>query len=113
MLKCSPARYTKRLFRGLSRTVHAAQRGNRAAIEEYQNRLGDVWKKYDCNPFKSILGVFAQAPLFIGFFSALRAMALHKVPCHLPLPRASLFDFCVSNDGLDVEASSAMGILRV
>ena len=49
-------------------------------MEEYQNRLGAVWKKYDCNPFKSILGVFAQAPLFIGFFSALRAMALHKVP---------------------------------
>ena len=55
-----------------------SQRGNQAAVAEYQERLAAVWKKYDCNPFKSILGALAQAPLFIGFFSALRAMALAK-----------------------------------
>lgn len=59
--------------------VLRSQRGNQAAAEEYQQRLAAVWKKYDCNPFKSILGALAQAPLFIGFFSALRAMALAKV----------------------------------
>ena len=56
----------------------AAQRGNEAAAAEYQERLAAVWRKYDCNPFRSILGALAQAPLFIGFFSALRAMALAK-----------------------------------
>jgi membrane protein insertase Oxa1/YidC/SpoIIIJ len=58
-----------------------AQRGNAEAVAEYQARLAEVWAKYDCNPFKSILGALAQAPLFIGFFSALRALALAKVLC--------------------------------
>ena len=38
-----------------------------------------VWKKDNCNPVKSLVGMFVQAPLFIGFFSALRGFATHKV----------------------------------
>jgi len=55
------------------------QRGNPNATMEYQQRLANLWQKYDCNPFKSMLGILAQAPLFIGFFSALRALAAAKV----------------------------------
>ena len=39
-----------------------------------------VWKKYECNPMKSMASLVVQAPLFIGFFSALRAFAAHKLP---------------------------------
>ena len=53
---------------------------------EYQQRLGNLWQKYDCNPFKSMFGILAQAPLFIGFFSALRALSAAKVHFCLPLP---------------------------
>lgn len=52
---------------------------------EYQQRLGNLWVKYDCNPFKSMLGILAQAPLFIGFFSALRALSAAKVHLCSPL----------------------------
>ena len=55
------------------------QRGNQGAATEYKQRLADVWMKYDVNPFSNMLGGVAQAPVFIGFFSALRAMALAKV----------------------------------
>ncbi|CAL8466931.1 g6467 [Coccomyxa elongata] len=55
-------------------------RGNPKATMEYQQRLANLWQKYDCNPFKSMLGLFAQAPLFIGFFSALRSLSAAKVP---------------------------------
>ncbi|EIE26611.1 hypothetical protein COCSUDRAFT_39658 [Coccomyxa subellipsoidea C-169] len=55
-------------------------RGNPKATTEYQQRLANLWQKYDCNPFKSMLGILAQAPLFIGFFSALRALSAAKVP---------------------------------
>ena len=40
-----------------------------------------MWKKYDANPFTNMLGGLAQAPVFIGFFSAIRAMAAAKVVC--------------------------------
>ena len=55
------------------------QRGNQGAATEYQQRMADVWRKHDANPFTNMLGAAAQAPVFIGFFSALRAMALAKV----------------------------------
>lgn len=55
------------------------QRGNESAAAEYKQRLADVWKKYDANPFTNMLGGLAQAPIFIGFFSAIRAMAGAKV----------------------------------
>ena len=51
---------------------------------EHQQRVLGVWRKYDCNPAKSLIGMVVQAPLFIGFFSALRGFATHKVrrrPC--------------------------------
>ncbi|KAK9810108.1 hypothetical protein WJX72_005000 [[Myrmecia] bisecta] len=50
------------------------------AREEYQQRMAGIWSKYNCNPLKSLASIAVQAPVFIGFFSALRAMAAHKVP---------------------------------
>ena len=47
---------------------------------EYQHRLASVWAKYDCHPIKSLGPLLLQAPLFIGFFSALRSMAEAQVP---------------------------------
>ncbi|PRW56043.1 mitochondrial inner membrane OXA1 [Chlorella sorokiniana] len=55
-------------------------RGNMDAAMQHQQRVLQVWKKYNCNPFKSLLGIFVQAPIFIGFFSALRGFAAHKLP---------------------------------
>lgn len=55
-------------------------RGNTDAAMQHQQRVLQVWKKYNCNPFKSLLGIFVQAPVFIGFFSALRGFAAHKLP---------------------------------
>lgn len=51
-----------------------------ALAAEYQQRLAAVWQKYDCHPMKSIGSLLLQAPLFIGFFSALRSMAAAGVP---------------------------------
>lgn len=48
--------------------------------------MAKVWEKHDCNPFKSVLPLIAQAPLFIGFFGALRSMAAAKVWCCLLSP---------------------------
>lgn len=55
-------------------------KGNPNAVSEYQQQVMRVWAKYKANPLKSIATMFVQAPLFIGFFSALRAMAAAKVP---------------------------------
>ena len=55
------------------------QRGNPTATQEYQKRLSAVWAKHKVNPLSAMLGGIAQAPIFIGFFSALRAMAVAKV----------------------------------
>jgi YidC/Oxa1 family membrane protein insertase len=48
--------------------------------QEYQTRLAAVWAKHDCHPLKSLAPLLLQAPLFIGFFSALRSMAAAGVP---------------------------------
>ena len=64
---------------GSLRWAGALQRGNKSAATEYQQRLSGVWTKYDANPFTNMLGGLAQAPVFIGFFSAIRAMAAAKV----------------------------------
>lgn len=63
----------------MTTNMHALQRGNQGATAEYQKRMSDVWKKYDANPFTNMLGGLAQAPIFIGFFSAIRALAAAKV----------------------------------
>lgn len=55
-------------------------RGNPEAAQQHTKRVMAVWKKYNCNPFKSFAGMFVQMPVFIGFFSALRALATAKVP---------------------------------
>ena len=55
-------------------------RGNPNATAEYQQQVMRVWTKYNANPLKSMATIFVQAPLFIGFFSALRGLAAAKVP---------------------------------
>ncbi|KAL4420074.1 hypothetical protein ABPG77_004339 [Micractinium sp. CCAP 211/92] len=55
-------------------------RGNPNAAQEHTARVMAVWKKYKCNPMKSLAGMFVQAPIFIGFFTGLRAMAAAKIP---------------------------------
>lgn len=52
----------------------------RSGTQEYQQRLAAVWKKHDCHPVKSMAPLLLQAPLFIGFFSALRSLAEAGVP---------------------------------
>lgn len=52
----------------------------RSGTQEYQQRLAAVWSKHDCHPVKSMAPLLMQAPLFIGFFSALRSLAEAGVP---------------------------------
>jgi len=52
----------------------------RSGTQEYQQRLAAVWAKHDCHPVKSMAPLLMQAPLFIGFFSALRSLADAGVP---------------------------------
>ena len=54
--------------------------GDPQAVSEYQAKVAAVWKKHNCNPFKSLATVFVQAPIFIAMFTALRALATAKVP---------------------------------
>ena len=46
---------------------------------EYTQRMSALWAKYDCNPLKSMAPIVAQAPIFIGFFGALRSLATAQV----------------------------------
>ncbi|KAL4457833.1 hypothetical protein ABPG75_012698 [Micractinium tetrahymenae] len=55
-------------------------RGNPNAAQEHTARVMAIWRKYKCNPMKSLAGMFVQAPIFIGFFTGLRAMAAAKIP---------------------------------
>ncbi|KAI8113608.1 hypothetical protein M9435_003606 [Picochlorum sp. BPE23] len=55
-------------------------KGNQNATAEYQQQVMRVWQKYNANPLKSMASIFVQAPLLIGFFSALRGLAAAKVP---------------------------------
>lgn len=55
-------------------------KGNPNATAEYQQRVAAVWARTGANPLKSVATLLVQAPLFVGFFSALRAMAAAKVP---------------------------------
>ncbi|GAQ87219.1 cytochrome oxidase biogenesis protein [Klebsormidium nitens] len=45
------------------------------ATQEIQRQMSEVMKKYNVNPLKTMAGAFAQAPLFIGFFLAIRRMS--------------------------------------
>lgn len=45
------------------------------AIEAHRDRVLEVWKKYDCHPFKMFLPLFVQAPVFISFFYAINRMS--------------------------------------
>lgn len=41
----------------------------------YQKRMKELFAKHNCNPARSLVGIFVQAPMFISFFIALRHMA--------------------------------------
>lgn len=55
-------------------------KGNPNATADYQQQVMRVWQKYNANPLKSMASIFVQAPLLIGFFSAIRGLAAAKVP---------------------------------
>ena len=55
------------------------QNKNPNAMGEYQRKLAGVWKRHDAHPLKSILPIMMQAPIFIGFFTSLRALSEAKV----------------------------------
>ena len=64
----------------VARLKEEQARGNTNATADYQQQVMKVWQKYNANPLKSMASIFVQAPLFIGFFSALRGLAAAKVP---------------------------------
>ncbi len=51
----------------------------RALTSEYYGRVHAVYKKHDCNPVLALLPIMLQAPVFVGAFSALNALAAYKV----------------------------------
>jgi YidC/Oxa1 family membrane protein insertase len=55
-------------------------RGDPGAVAEYQKQVMGVWSRHKANPAKSFASLLVQAPLFVGFFSALRGLAAAKVP---------------------------------
>lgn len=64
----------------VARLKEEQARGNPNATADYQQQVMKVWQKYNANPLKSMASIFVQAPLLIGFFSALRGLAAAKVP---------------------------------
>ena len=61
-------------------------------MSEYQRKLAGVWKRNDCHPVKSLAPILAQAPVFIGFFTSLKSLALAKAscgPCDTPWTRCA------------------------
>jgi membrane protein insertase Oxa1/YidC/SpoIIIJ len=56
-------------------------KGSASAVSEYQARIAAVWQKHGAHPVKSMVPMFLQAPLFMGFFLSLRALATAKVGC--------------------------------
>jgi hypothetical protein len=63
----------------------AVQPDSMQAIQaEYWQRINEIWKRYDCNPAKSLISLGLQAPTFLCFFAGLRHLAAAKVcPCCL------------------------------
>jgi hypothetical protein len=67
------------------------QRGNPNARLEFATRAEAIWSKYDCHPVKSLISPLVQAPIFIGFFSALRSFSAAQVAAiRLPSDPVSL-----------------------
>ena len=52
---------------------------NPQASTAAQERMAQVWIKYDCNPMKSLVGVMGQAFVFMTFFFALKTLSAAKV----------------------------------
>ncbi|KAK9860345.1 hypothetical protein WJX84_004274 [Apatococcus fuscideae] len=53
---------------------------NPGASTAAQERMAQVWIKYDCNPMKSLVGTVGQGAVFMTFFFALKSLAAAKVP---------------------------------
>lgn len=48
---------------------------------QHQQRVLQVWKKYNCNPFKSLLGIFVQVRArCVGCFWGAPCHEWHGVP---------------------------------
>lgn len=59
----------------------AAQRsGDPDALRRHQERIAEIWKKYDCHPVKMLAPMLVQMPVFLGMFGALRALSTAKLP---------------------------------
>ncbi|GBG75751.1 hypothetical protein CBR_g20997 [Chara braunii] len=43
--------------------------------ESYNREMKALFQKHKCSPFSTMMSAFVQAPLFIGFFLAIRSMA--------------------------------------
>lgn len=52
---------------------------NPGASTAAQERMAQVWIKYDCNPMKSLVGTVGQGAVFMTFFFALKSLAAAKV----------------------------------
>ena len=64
----------------VARAKECNERGDSSGALAYSNRIQEVWRTHDCHPAKSFVPILVQAPLFIGFFSALRGMANAGLP---------------------------------
>ena len=64
----------------VARAKECNERGDSSGAMAYSEKIQDVWRTHDCHPVKSFLPIIVQAPLFIGFFSALRGMANAGLP---------------------------------
>ena len=62
---------------------------NPKASQAAQERMAQVWAKYECNPLKSLVGTLGQATVFMTFFFALKAMSAAKVITSLPAPETA------------------------
>ncbi|CAI5995286.1 unnamed protein product [Closterium sp. NIES-64] len=50
---------------------------NTEAVAHYNGKMQALLKKHNTTPFAPLLGIFLQAPIFIGFYFAITGMAEH------------------------------------
>jgi len=62
------------------RVTDARKRGDMLEMSKYSMELQEFMKKNDINPFKNILPVMIQMPIFLSMFFGLRNMANLPVP---------------------------------
>ena len=81
----------------VARAKECNERGDSSGALAYSNRIQEVWNTHDCHPAKSFVPILVQAPLFIGFFSALRGMANAGLPSFSTGGALWFPDLCVAD----------------